>query len=130
MIVKIAILITLTLINLYFSVNLSVGDRYIARLNRWYEMALENNWQQANKLESSLDQVDLKWFKDKYRPENLKKQLNELTVKTDKSADDWMKMAQIQGGLNNFEDQKNAIKMAHEKDPIRADIEKIYFSNL
>jgi hypothetical protein len=127
--VKIAILFGLTLINIYFSVNLSVGDRYMARLNKWYSLALENNWNEANKLEKDLDQADLKWFKDKYKSENLKNRLNQLTIKTNKSADDWMEIAQIQNSLNNQIEQKQALKNAYDLDPIRADIEKIYYSN-
>ena len=126
---KIAILFGLTLINIYFSVNLSVGDRYMARLNKWYSLALENNWNEANKLEKDLDQADLKWFKDKYKSENLKNRLNQLTIKTNKSADDWMEIAQIQNSLNNQIEQKQALKNAYDLDPIRADIEKIYYSN-
>jgi len=127
--VKIGILVTLTLINFYFSVDLSVGDRYVNRLNKWYSLALENKWDEAAKLEKKLDSDDLKWFKDKYKSENLKKRLNELTIKADKSADDWMEIAKIYSGLGNRESQKQAIKTAHEMDPIRADIEKVYFSS-
>jgi len=127
--VKIAILVGLTLINFYFSINLSGGDRYVNRLNKWYKLALENKWSEATKLAKSLDQADLKWFKEKYKPENLKKRLNELTVKTNKSANEWMEIAQIQSGLGDKNAEKQAIKMAHELDPIRADIEKVYFSS-
>lgn len=126
---KIAILVGLTLFNLCLSINLSAGDRYVARLNKWYELALENNWIEAQRVEKQLDQADIKWFKDKYKTENLKKRLNQLTVKAIKSADDWMEIAQIQSGLNNKEAAKQAIKTAHELDPIRMDIEKAYFSS-
>lgn len=118
----------LTLINLYFSVNLSGGDRYVNRLNKWYSLVLDNNWNEANKLEKKLDPADLVWFKDKYKIENLKKQLNKLMVKKDKSADDWMTIAQIQSGINK-EEMKRAIEKAHQLDPIRSDIEKVYFSS-
>ncbi len=101
----------------------------MARLNKWYSLALENNWNEANKLEKDLDQADLKWFKDKYKSENLKNRLNQLTIKTNKSADDWMEIAQIQNSLNNQIEQKQALKNAYDLDPIRADIEKIYYSN-
>lgn len=122
-------LVGLTLINLYFSIDLSVGDRYVNRLNKWYSLALENKWDEAGKLEKKLDQADLKWFKDKYKAENLKKQLNELTVKTNKNADDWMMIAQIQSGLGDKNAEKQAINTAHELDLIRTDIEKVYFSS-
>ena len=119
----------LTLINLYFSVNLSAGDRYVVKLNKWYSLALNNKWTEATKLEKNLDQADLKWFKEKYKTENLKKRLNELTIKFNKNADDWMSIAQIQSGLGDKNAEKQAIKTAHELDPIRADIEKVYFSS-
>lgn len=123
------ILIAITLLNLFWSVNLSAGDRYVNRLNKWYSLALENKWDEARKLENKLDLADLKWFKEKYKAENLKKRLNELTIKANKSADDWMEIAQIQGGLGNKVAQKQAIDTAHKLDPIRSDIEKIYFSS-
>jgi len=53
-----------------------------------------------------------------------------LTVKTNKSADDWMEIAQIQSGLGNKSAEKQAIESAHNLDPIRKDIEKVYFSSL
>lgn len=127
---KIAILVVVTLINLLWVVDLSTGDRYVAKLNKWYSLALNNKWDEAGKLEKSIDPADVKWFKDKYKAENLKKRLNQLTVKTNKNADDWMEVAQIQSGLGDKDAEKQAIKTAHEMDPIRADIEKVYFSNL
>ena len=107
-----------------------MGDRYVNRLNRWYELGLLGKWEEASKLEKSLDSADIIWFKEKYRPENLKKQLYEMIIKNNKSADDWMTIAQIQSGLNNKDAEKQAIKNAREMDPIRMDIEKIYFANL
>ena len=110
--------------------NLSAGDRYVNKLNKWYELAMNNKWSEANKLEKSLDIADIKWFKEKYKAENLKKRLNELTIKMNKNADDWMAIAQIQGGLDNKEGQKQALLNARNLDPIRSDIEKVYFSSL
>lgn len=107
-----------------------MGDRYVNRLNKWYELGLSGKWDEASRLEKSLDSADIAWFKEKYRPENLKKQLNEMTIKVNKNADDWMIIAQIQNGLNNKDAEKQAIKNARDMDPIRADIEKIYFANL
>ncbi len=123
------ILVGLTLVNLYFSVNLSVGDKYVARLNKWYTLAMENKWVEATKLEKNIDSADILWFKEKYKAENLKKRLNELTIKSNKSADDWMTIAQIQSGLGDKNAEKQAIKTAYELDPIRSDIEKVYFSS-
>ncbi|MFA7301412.1 MAG: hypothetical protein WC069_03815 [Candidatus Shapirobacteria bacterium] len=125
---KITLLIGLTLINLLWSINFSAGDRYVAKLNRWYELAMENKWSQAASLEKSIDPADILWFKEKYKAENLKKRLNELMIKDNKSADDWMVIAQIQSGINK-EEMKRAIERAHQIDPIRLDIEKIYFSS-
>lgn len=89
---------------------------------------MENKWSQAASLEKSIDPADILWFKEKYKAENLKKRLNELMIKDNKSADDWMVIAQIQSGINK-EEMKRAIERAHQIDPIRLDIEKIYFSS-
>ncbi|MEK7527414.1 MAG: hypothetical protein AAB574_00150 [Patescibacteria group bacterium] len=123
------VLIWITVINLFLVVKISAGERYLGRLNRWYWLASQGKWTAAGKLEKRLDTADTKWYKNRNRAEDLKKRLNELSIKDNKSADDWMEMASIQSRLQKTNETKVSVKKAHELDPIRSDIEKIYFSS-
>lgn len=80
-------------------------------------------------MEKGLDTADTEWYKNRNKAEDLKKRLNELSVKNNKSADDWMEMASIQSRLQKTDEAKVSVKKAYELDPIRSDIEKIYFSS-
>jgi len=123
------LLIAITLINLFSVMKFSAGERYVARLNRWYSLASLGKWTAANKLEKRLDPADTEWYKNRNKAEDLKIRLNELTIKSDKTADDWMEVASIQSRLQKTDGAKVSVKKAHELDPIRSDIEKIYFSS-
>ncbi|KKR67084.1 MAG: hypothetical protein UU09_C0040G0003 [Microgenomates group bacterium GW2011_GWA2_40_6] len=123
------VLIWITLINLFSVVKISAGERYVARLNRWYSLASLGKWTAANKLEKKLDPADTEWYKNRNKTEDLKIRLNELTIRSDKTADDWMEVASIQGRLQKTDEAKVSVKKAHELDPVRSDIEKIYFSS-
>lgn len=123
------VLVWITMINLFSVVKISAGERYVARLNRWYSLAGLGKWAAANRVEKRLEQADTEWYKNRNKAEDLKIRLNELTVKSDKTADDWMEMASIQSRLLKTDEAKVSVKKAHELDPIRSDIEKIYFSS-
>ncbi len=123
------VIIWMTLINLFSIVKISAGERYVARLNRWYGLASLGKWTAANKLEKRLDPADTEWYKNRNKTEDLKKRLNDLTIKSDKTADDWMEMASIQSRLQKTDEARASVKKAHELDPVRSDIEKIYFSS-
>jgi len=123
------VLVWITLINFFSVVKISSGERYMTKLNKWYQLASRGKWAAATKLEKSLDPADTEWYKNRNKAEDLKIRLNELTIKSDKNADDWMEMASIFARLQKTDEAKEAVKKAHELDPIRSDIEKIYFSS-
>lgn len=123
------VLIWITLINFFSVVKISAGERYVARLNRWYWLAGSGKWTAAIKLEKKLEQADVEWYKNRNKTEDLKIRLNELTVKSNKTADDWMEIASIQSRLQKTTESKGSVKKAYDLDPIRSDIEKIYFSS-
>jgi hypothetical protein len=126
---KVVLLVFLTMINLLWVFPLSKGDQYINRLQEWYWLAGNGQWQKAEKLENKLNQTDILWFKEKNRSDELKKELNQLTVRSNKTANDWMKIAFIQKRLQKTVEAKESVKKAYEIDPIRKDIEKVYFSS-
>jgi len=127
--VKYVILIWLTIINLLWVFPISAGDKYQNHLEKWYWLVSEGKWDEAQKLEKNINPQDILWFKEKNKTEELKKTLNEMTVKNDKFADDWMKIAYIQKRLGKNDEMKESIEKAYKLDPIRKDIEKIYFSS-
>ena len=67
-----------------------------------------------------LDNLDL-------RTEELKKYINELTVKPNKSVEDWLELARIQSILGKFDDAYTSISTAKNLDPVRDDIGQLYY---
>jgi len=127
-------------INLYFSylspnpfvhyqrqlLSLSAGDRYFARLQLWYLLAKSGDWSAASRLEAKLDPIDISQFKQNYYPPELKKRLNVLVVKPNKTAEDWLELARIQIKLSYLSDALNSLSHAKLLDPVRDDINLFY----
>ncbi|MFA6007858.1 MAG: hypothetical protein WC784_04430 [Candidatus Shapirobacteria bacterium] len=107
---------------------ISEGDRYYQRLQKWYVLANRGEWQEAGKVALKLNSGDIADFTQKNNEIQLKKRLNELTVKSLKGADDWMEIAIINYRLNLKDEAYKAISNAYKLDPIREDISKIYFT--
>lgn len=107
---------------------ISRGDRYYQRLQKWYILADKNQWAEAQKIAKNLRNEDIADFTQKNNEVQLKKRLNELTVKSMKNADDWMEIAIIDYRLNLKDEAYKAITSAYKLDPIREDISKIYFT--
>ncbi|MDP4010060.1 MAG: hypothetical protein Q8P53_03715 [Candidatus Shapirobacteria bacterium] len=136
-------LVLLLTVNIYFSIfkhdpileakkmmiSLSAGDRYSGRLKLWYLLANKGDWGNAAKLESNLDSVDIANYKSLYQPEELKKRMDTLIQKPNKSVEDWMELAKLQLKFNQTEAADLSISQAHKLDPIREDIEKLYLSS-
>jgi hypothetical protein len=128
------------LVNIYFSylspnpfiryqrqlLSLSAGDRYYARLQLWYLLAKSGDWLNASKLEAKLDPVDTIRFKQDNYPPELKKRLNILVVKPNKTTEDWLELARIQTKLTYLSDALNSLSHAKLLDPIRDDITLFY----
>lgn len=107
--------------------SLSAGDRYYGRLElfRWY---LEHGQlDKARQLDSSLDSPNIAWLKSQYYPEDLYQQLAALSSQADPSADNLIQIAQLQLKLNQREAAVAAVKKAYQLDPLRSDIEKLYY---
>jgi len=107
--------------------SLSAGERYVGRLNLWYYFAQNQLWDQAKKLESELNSQDIAYFYSLHHPLSLKKKVNQLVIKDNKTTDDYVELARIQfllgmntAGLKSLESAKNL-------DPIRQDIAQSYF---
>ena len=104
----------------------SKGDRYFGRLLLWQTFVKAERWPQAQLLESQLNSTDLAYYQSIYYPQNLKKQLNQLTVKSKKSIEDYVKIAQIEQKLNSPADALSSMMKARDFDPIRPDLSAIF----
>jgi hypothetical protein len=108
--------------------SLSSGDRYFRRLNRWYELVKIGQWDKASKLEKKFENDDIRYYKEKYLPSAIEKRLKEKYLIKQKTIDDWLEITQMETLLNHPKEAYQAIKEAYKIDPIRSDVEKIYFT--
>ena len=134
------ILISLIGLNLYSSKNtpdkltqnktqffkLDGSSNFIGRLNLWYFFAKSNDWDNAAKFESDLNQIEI--FKKNNQPEKLSQKVTELKSKTNKDAQDYLNLAKIQSSLSLNQDAIESIKQAHQLDPIRSDLDQLFYS--
>jgi len=107
--------------------SLSVGDNYYYRLRLWYLFAADNDWQTANKIGQSLDPLDTKNYRLAHDPAELKKNLNNLVFKTNKTAQDWLELGRVQYIVGKIDDAKTSFAQAHKLDPVNVDISRLYF---
>ena len=124
----ISILIWILAVNVGKIWPMSQGERYYQNLQKWYLLANKGEWEKAAKIEGKLKIEDIENFSKKNKSDELKKRLNELTVKDKKNADDWMEMGVLFYRLNRNDEAYKAISNAYQMDPIREDISKIYFT--
>jgi hypothetical protein len=107
--------------------SLSVGDRYYRRLSQWYLFAQKGDWVNAAKLESKLDYTDISAYKTTHDPSELKKYVNNLMVKPNKSVEDWLELSRIQSLLGKTDAAGKSLSQAKALDPIRDDISQMYY---
>jgi hypothetical protein len=144
---KIIILIILLLIlgtNFYFSkfrpdiftqakIQLSQfngSTNYLGRLNLWHLLVQNNDWQNAATLESKLNQDQVKNYKLSYQPQELQKRLSNLQNNPQKSTDDYIEVARIQSILGFSNQAIDSIKKAHQLDPIRSDVDRLFYQTI
>lgn len=137
----ILLLLSLLSLNFYFSqkhpdkytrakTNFSslVGSTsYLGRLDFWHLLVQNNDWQNASLFESGLNQDQVINYKLAHQPQELQKKIDQLTINNQKNADNYVELAQSQSllGLNN--QAVESIKKAHQLDPIRPDIDRLFY---
>jgi len=109
--------------------SLSKGSLYVARLNLWRLFIDNRQWDLADKQEKYLDPPDLIVYKARYHPEELKKQLNSLVVRPDKTVEDYIEIAKLYHRLGKDSDAQNSLLLAKNADPIRDDINALFFES-
>lgn len=118
-------IITINLLRIW---PISKGEQYYRKLEEWYWLAGKGEWNKAEKIAVNLKKEDITAFTEINKSEELKKKLNELVVKDQKNADDWMEIATIFYRLNKKDEAYKAVMKAYELDPIREDVSKVYFT--
>ena len=103
------------------------GISYLGRLNLWQSLFLSNDWEKAASLETKLDQAQINHYKADYHPQSLHTRLNQILNQPQKTADDYINIAKIYTLLDQTELSDDAIKKAHQLDPIRADIDRLFY---
>ncbi|HPJ16634.1 MAG TPA: hypothetical protein PK639_00190 [Candidatus Woesebacteria bacterium] len=107
---------------------ISAGESYYSRLQLWYRLAYLGKWDQAQSLAQNLVSSDYSNFYLNHHPVELKKNLNQLVFKQNKTVEDWAELARIQISLGKKTDAVNSLKSALNLDPLRSDLSQIYYS--
>jgi len=124
----ISFLIWIIVVNIGKIWPISKGERYYQNLQKWYLLASKEEWEKAKKIENKLKKEDIENYTKENEAGELRKKLNVIMTQKNKSADDWMEIAVLFYHLGDKDKALEAIKSAHELDPIREDINKIYFT--
>ena len=101
---------------------------YKGRLNLWHLLVQSNDWQNAATLESKLNQDQIKNYKLTFQPQELQKKLSDLQKNPQKNADDYLEIARTQSILGVSTQSADSIKKAHQLDPIRSDVDRLFYS--
>ena len=108
--------------------SLNQGDSYSGRLNLWRLLVQNNDWVNAAKLEPKLNSSEISDYKFNYQPSEIQKKVDYLKAKTDKSVEDYVELARAQLLLNQKENSLASIQKARQLDPIRDDVDRLYYS--
>ena len=108
--------------------SLNKGDNYSGRLNLWRLLVQNNDWINAAKLEPKLNETEINNYKFNYQPSELQKKVDLLNDKKNKSVEDYVELARIQLLLGQKQNSLESIKKARQLDPIRDDIDRLYYS--
>lgn len=139
-IICLLILLALISTNVYFSKNrpdpltklklqyssIDGSSRFLGQLNLWYWFANQNDWYNAAKFESNLNQINV--FKTNNQPQQLAQRITELQNKTNKDAQDYLLLAKIQSSLGLNQEAVQSVVKAHQLDPIRPDLDQLFYS--
>jgi len=108
--------------------SLNQGDSYSGHLNLWRLLVQNNDWVNAVKLEDNLNPSEISDYKFNYQPTELQKKADYLNNKKEKSVEDYIELSRVQLLLGQKQDSIKSIKKARQLDPIRDDIDRLYYS--
>ena len=107
--------------------SLKGSTNYVGRLNFWRLLVQNNDWDNAATLESKLNPTQVEDYKLSYQPQQLQAKLSQLNNLEIKTADDYIQLAKIQSLLGQSSQAIESIKKAHQLDPIRSDIDRLFY---
>ena len=107
--------------------NIKGSTNYLGRLGLWQSLVQSNDWDNATTLESKLNPTQVEKYKLSYLPQQLQIKLSQLNNQKTKTADDYLQLAQIQSLLGQSTQAIESIKKAHQLDPIRPDIDRLFY---
>lgn len=105
----------------------SVGQQTHGLLSLYRYYYSLGDTQMAKKVESLLIPADAEVIKSEYSKDSIAKKINELTFKPVKTAQDYIMLAQLNVRLGKIDTAKDLVKIAHDTDPIRADVDKLFY---
>ena len=100
---------------------------YLGRLNFWHLLVANGDWQNASLLESGLNQEQVVNYKLAHQPQELQKKISQLDINNQKTADDYVELAKSQSLLGENNQAIESIKKAHQLDPIRPDVDRLFY---
>jgi len=109
------------------SSQLSVGENYYGRLRLWYLYAQSGDWANASRLESMLRPADLLSYQTNHQPQTITQRLENISSKTNRTADDWLEIAKLQLILGQKDLVISSLNQARALDPVREDISRFYY---
>jgi hypothetical protein len=101
---------------------------YLGRLDFWHLLVQNGDWNNAAILENKINQDQVTDYKLNHQPEQLQKKITELEINDQKTADSYIQLAKNQLLLGLNQQAVDSIKKAHQLDPIRSDIDKLFYS--
>jgi len=116
---------------LYFRLNLGKysphsGTRYYSRLQLWHYYVAHSQWSSADRLANNLDPQDTAVAISENHPSALSERVRTLLSQPNKSANDYVEMAQLYTRLGNTRQALKSLESALKVDPMRDDIRRLY----
>ncbi|MCW1949123.1 MAG: hypothetical protein KIH89_001595 [Candidatus Shapirobacteria bacterium] len=137
----ILLLLSLISLNFYFSTKnpdkytqskinlsgLSGSTSYLGRLEFWHLLVQNGDWTNAATLENKLNPDQVTTYKLNHQPQELQKKIDQLDINNQKTADDYIELAKSQSLLGETNQAVDSIKKAHQLDPVRPDVDRLFY---
>lgn len=120
-----SLIVCLFLYLLNFLSPFSLGDSYQKKLLRYYRLLDNSQFQKADKLESKLDLIDIKYSASLVHPRFVIATIQDILKKPNRSTDDIIEVALLYFKIGDIQNSKNFLLLAQQSDPVRSDIENL-----
>jgi len=100
---------------------------YLGRLDFWHLLVQNGDWSNAATIENKLNPEQVITYKVNHQPQELQKKINQLNINDQKTADNYIELAKAQSLLGENNQAIESIKKAHQLDPIRPDVDRLFY---